>query len=226
LGAIDNPDSEQPTDSFKLDTSEGEQQSSGLSISATRGGMSMLTLTPKSTVVGDSTQLEVRWKAQHTLPKGGVVILTFPVWNLNQVDPNLRKSYIQGKEECSLIGNQPLPVKCVYKSSQLTVSEISTTSISGGVEMAFSVTAFKNPIDTSLYQGFKLQTAVESKTGIFVIDEAIASLYVSDYATLPQGRLIVKDPTAVGAGIIQHNDTMVLEFYLPVPLNKGCMVTV
>lgn len=114
IGAVDNPDSEQPTNSFKLETSEGEVISSGLTFQAVRGSMTSLTLTPQSTVVGDSTSLVVRWKATHTLPKGGVAILTVPVWNPKQTDPKLQKSYIQGKEECTLLGTTTATIPCNY----------------------------------------------------------------------------------------------------------------
>lgn len=85
---------------------------------------------------------------------------------------------------------------------------------------------YKNPIDTNLVSGFKLQTAIQTKSGTFIIDEGTATVKVSDFATLQQGRLSVREPTVAEAGTVQHLDTMLLEFFLPVPLNKGCMVTV
>jgi hypothetical protein len=150
--------------------------------------------------------------------------LTFPVWNPNQTNPNLRDSYIQGKEECTLLSSPPTTVACNFQNLSLTVTGLPATT--SGVELVFSVTGFKNPIDTSLVTGFVLQTAIQTKTGTYIIDEGTSSLFVSDYATLQQGKLYVRDPTIKNAGTIQHLDTMILEFFLPVPLNKGCLVTV
>jgi len=36
----------------------------------------------------------------------------------------------------------------------------------------------------------------------------------------------VQDPTILGSGIIQAVDKMQLDFFLPVPLNAGCIVNV
>jgi hypothetical protein len=46
--------------------------------------MKKFLLSPQSQVVGDSTNLEVRWRGEHAIPKGGFVIMTFPKWNPNQ----------------------------------------------------------------------------------------------------------------------------------------------
>lgn len=96
IGAFDNPISEQPSISFALTTSEGEQLASGISVIATRGGMKEFVLSSSSSVVGDSTTLQVKWRASHSIPQGGVAIMTFPVWNPNQMNPSFQKSYIQG----------------------------------------------------------------------------------------------------------------------------------
>jgi hypothetical protein len=37
---------------------------------------------------------------------------------------------------------------------------------------------------------------------------------------------MVKDPSLPNAGVIQQLDKMVLDFFLPVPLNAGCIVNV
>jgi hypothetical protein len=60
----------------------------------------------------------------------------------------------------------------------------------------------------------------------YVIDEATASLSVSEFATLSQARLFVQDSMILGSGIIQAVDKMQLDFFLPVPLNAGCIVNV
>jgi hypothetical protein len=49
---------------------------------------------------------------------------------------------------------------------------------------------------------------------------------VSNYATLSQVTLGVLDPSVPGAGVVQQKDKMLLQFFMPVPLNAGCKVTV
>ena len=46
--AINNPDSEMPTTSFKIETSEGEQATNGITLDITRGGMKKFLLSPRS----------------------------------------------------------------------------------------------------------------------------------------------------------------------------------
>jgi hypothetical protein len=52
------------------------------------------------------------------------------------------------------------------------------------------------------------------------------SLKVQITAKLSQGKFESRFPDSVDAGMIQHTEDMKLSFYLPVPLNEGCIVTV
>lgn len=114
-------------------------------------------------------------------------------------------------------------ISCNYARDQLIVSGIAPTQLSSGIELAFQVSGFKNPIDTGFVFGFKIQTAIQSKSGeFFIIDEADTSISVSNFAQLSQAKLTVKDPTLPQAGMIQSLDKMILNFFLPVPLNAGC----
>ena len=81
IEAVDNPVSSQPTDSFSVRTSAGETETGGIILEAIPGIMTSYLLTPVSQVVGESTQLEVRWSAQHTMPKDSLIFMEFPVWN-------------------------------------------------------------------------------------------------------------------------------------------------
>lgn len=49
---------------------------------------------------------------------------------------------------------------------------------------------------------------------------------MTDFAPISQGKLEVRYPEDPDAGMIQKTDDMKLSFYLPVPLDQGCKVTV
>lgn len=89
--------------------------------------MKKFLLKPQSQVVGDSTNLEVRWRAEHAIPKGGFAILTFPKWNPNQANPSFQKSYIQGAAACSPLAVLTSSIRCNYANDQLIVSGIAPT---------------------------------------------------------------------------------------------------
>eukprot|EP00352_Strombidinopsis_acuminata_P002558 CAMPEP_0176387970 /NCGR_PEP_ID=MMETSP0126-20121128/37189_1 /TAXON_ID=141414 ORGANISM="Strombidinopsis acuminatum, Strain SPMC142" /NCGR_SAMPLE_ID=MMETSP0126 /ASSEMBLY_ACC=CAM_ASM_000229 /LENGTH=60 /DNA_ID=CAMNT_0017755877 /DNA_START=336 /DNA_END=518 /DNA_ORIENTATION=+ len=59
-------------------TSAGESIDRGLMLTATAGTMTELIMTPTSKIVGESTSLEVRWRAEHALPMGGFIFVNFP----------------------------------------------------------------------------------------------------------------------------------------------------
>ena len=184
-------------------------------------------LTPLSKVVGESTQLEVRWRGQHTIPKGSYIFIDFPKWNPENPLAYNQKSYIQGSEKC-----QPLKVfsesmSCDFSDDRLIVSGATPALIPADTEVAFTLSGFKNPIETGFVDGFKISTRVRSGSDFYVVDEDVSSLTVSEYATLSNAKLSVKDPDDNPlAGMIQEVNDMRLDFYLPVPLNEGCKVHV
>ena len=81
IDAVDNPVSSQPTDSFTILTSVGETETEDIILTTTPGYMLSYSLTPQSKIVGESTTLEVRWRGQHTIPKGSYIFMDFPKWN-------------------------------------------------------------------------------------------------------------------------------------------------
>lgn len=89
-------------------------------------------------------------------------------------------------------------------------------------EVSFTVTGFKNPIQASYVQGFKITTAILFGTDFYVIDEDETQLTVSLYATIASPKLSVLNEDDSRAGMIQELNDMKLDFFLPVPLNSGC----
>ena len=85
---------------------------------------------------------------------------------------------------------------------------------------------FRNPIDTGLYTGFTVTSMIKEDGVFYPIDTGVGSLQVSEYASVFQGHLEVEDPQKETAGMIQQSDDMKLTFYLPVPLDEGCQLTV
>lgn len=64
-----------------------------------------------------------------------------------------------------------------------------------------------------------------------MIDQGETTLQVNEYASLSQAQLDVRVLDSISieeqlAGVVQELNEMQLSFYLPVPLNAGCQVTV
>ena len=100
--------------------------------------------------------------------------------------------------------------------------------LSPNTEVSIRVTGFKNPIDTGLVDGFQVISAQQQQQyGVFyAIDRGTGTLQVTEYARISQGKLEVRNADSEQAGMIQRAEEMKLSFYLPVPLNEGCKVTV
>ena len=97
------------------------------------------------------------------------------------------------------------------------------------MEVEFMVKGFKNPIESGYVGGFKLTTAILYQEDFFVIDDGMGELEVSEYATLSSPKLSVlieEDTDEDKAGMIQEINSMRLDFFLPVPLNPGCVVDI
>jgi hypothetical protein len=93
------------------------------------------------------------------------------------------------------------------------------------------VTGFKNPIDTSVIRGFKISTLIFAEDQHWMIDQGETTLQVQEYAQLSQASLEVRLQDGLNseehlAGVVQEMNDMQLSFYLPVPLDKGCLLTV
>ena len=131
-----------------------------MEVKAERGGMNLFVLTPDSKEVGASTTLTIEFSCDHMFPLGGKIFIDFPKWNPENPVTDAHKSYIQGSEVCEPVKTLDADLFCDFQNDRLTVHGAPITNTEGGVEMAFSVTGFKNPIEASLISGFKIQTAV------------------------------------------------------------------
>jgi hypothetical protein len=111
----------------------------------------------------------------------------------------------------------------------LIISEGVTSDIRQGTDISILVTGFKNPISTDEVSGFTVTSMVVDDYDdklFYPIDSGFGTLQVTDYALIQQGRFEVKDQDDPISGMIQQADQMKLTFYLPVPLDAGCVVTV
>lgn len=102
----------------------------------------------------------------------------------------------------------------------------SIVDIGNNIDMSFRVTGFKNPIQASLISGFRITTAILYQDTYYVIDQDETQMAVSDFASLANAQISVIDETGEDplAGMVQEMNDMQLDFFLPVPLNKGCKV--
>ena len=188
--------------------------------------MNKYILTPESKVVGDSTTLTITWRGQSTLPRNGYIFVEFPKWNPQAPKQSDRLSYIQGSSVCEPVKVLASELSCNFKNERLAVQRAAPVEILPDTELSFTVTGFKNPIETGYVEGFKIWTAVRTGSNFFTVDEAVTSLTVSEYAKLNQAQLSVKDYDMPTAGMVQETNEVRLDFYLPVPLNPGCKLEV
>lgn len=84
-------------------------------------------------------------------------------------------------------------LQCSFSNSVLIVTGAVSNSIDGGIEVAFRVTNFRNPISTSLVTGFSILTQ-DSVGGN--INRGIVTVQVTTAATLTSATLTVDDSTS------------------------------
>jgi len=60
----------EPTASWSMLTSVGESLNQDMFLTATQGTISSFILDPKSKIVGASTDVVLKWKGTHAVPKG------------------------------------------------------------------------------------------------------------------------------------------------------------
>ena len=94
------------------------------------------------------------------------------------------KPYIQGSAACAAVRILSDNLFCDFDNDKdrLKVQKAFAVKIAKGTEMSFTVTGFKNPIEASLIDGFKIETAERFGPNFYTIDEDITSLAVSQYA--------------------------------------------
>ncbi len=117
-------------------------------------------------------------------------------------------------------------VSCTFEKDTLTIAGGVSSSITPLRQIKIRVTGFKNPIDSGVVKGFEITSLVRANNQFYAIDFGVGIFSVQNYAPIMQGSIKVTDPKDSSAGMIQQTDSMTLSFYLPVPLNKGCQVTV
>lgn len=84
--AITNPKTTAPTSTFVFETQNSggstiESLNNDIFLEAEEGGMASFSLTPDSSTVGSSANLEVRFRANHEIPQSGKITVAFPKWN-------------------------------------------------------------------------------------------------------------------------------------------------
>ena len=106
------------------------------------------------------------------------------------------------------------------------MQKAATATIVQNTDVSFTVTGFKNPIQAGYERGFVITTAILYGNEFFAIDQDETQLSVGDYATLSSPKLSVINSDDPRAGMIQELNEMRLDFFLPVPLNPGCVLTI
>lgn len=181
--AINNPISTKWSDKFELlaSTGELERDSEGLRIKAEQGRMSKYLLSPVSQVVGASTTLKIEFSAQHDIPADAYIFIYFPKWNPGM---GTEKPHIQGSAACAAVRILSANLFCDFDNDldRLKVQKAFAVKISSGTEMSFTVTGFKNPIEASLIDGFRIETAERFGAEFYTIDADSTSLAVSQFA--------------------------------------------
>ena len=77
------------------------------------------------------------------------------------------------------------------------------STIPGGIDLAFEVTGFKNPIEAGYVDGFGIRTAIRSGSDYYDIDIYTTSLSsITEYALLSNSKLSVIDIEGEDAGLI------------------------
>jgi len=89
------------------------------------------------------------------MPAGGTIRVSFPKWNPSATSP---QEYFQGVTSCSTVAVLSSSLQCSFSNSVLIVTGALQSSVDGGIEVAFRVTNFRNPISTSAITGFSILT--------------------------------------------------------------------
>ena len=115
-------------------------------VTAKRGRMNKMVLTPESKIVGASTTLKVEFSQKHDLPRDSYIFIYFPKWNPENPVSSNRKPYIQGTETCEPVKILNTDLICNYQDDRLIVQKAVIAPISANTEMSFTIEGFKNPI--------------------------------------------------------------------------------
>ena len=213
IAYVINPPSGTVTSSFLFETQNSsgttlDSQSSGIVLQATSGSLTSVTLTPSSSVVGDTTTLTVAIKITNKVLAGGKVKVTFPKWNPNAVISSDIKSMIGSGFVVTEISNiQQSTLSAAFTSDVLTISSGFPSDVAAGSTISFTVTQFLNPITTQTTTGYSAQTTDSNDGGI---DSSTATLKVSTPASWYSASIAAKDTT-----VVQEKAVLRLQFYSP-----------
>ena len=174
--AIDNPMSTAPTESWSILTSVGEGQDEGMSLTATQGVIHNFQLDPESDMVGESTNLVLKWSGEHRVPKDSYFEITFPKWNSEQETLSLQKSYFQGAVSCQPITVLAASLSCSFNDDVLMIVDGASFDIDPNADIQIQITGFNNPIDTSLFTGFSVRSLVNQGNVFYPIDVGAGTL--------------------------------------------------
>ena len=111
--------------------------------------------------MGNSTNLVLKWRGAHYVPKGGYFRIEFPKWNNLNPQISRQKSFFQGGVSCSPLAVLSAKLSCSFQdgnSDVLLIENGVTSDITPSSDISLLVTGFKNPIDTSLIAGFKVMS--------------------------------------------------------------------
>ena len=118
--------------------------------------MTQITISPVSKRVGASTDVVIKWRGQHAVPKGSSFKIKFPTWNPSNPQISEQKSYIQGSVKCSPQVILSSDLYCTLLGDTLHIHGGVPSQITAGADIIISMTGFKNPIDSALKEGFEV----------------------------------------------------------------------
>jgi hypothetical protein len=207
---------------FQTQSSSGtvlDQQTTSITLTATAGNLAAVTLSTSSSQVGVSNTLTVSFTIANKISAGGKVSITIPKWNANATVSTEIISMLQSSYSINVISNlNSAALSASFTSDVLTLSGGIPSEISANSVISFNVTNFLNPITTATFSGFTV-TTLDSSNGS--IDTASATLKVATSADVYGTSITSKDTT-----IVQELAELRIQFYVPVPLNSGCIIDV
>ena len=226
IASVVNPPSTTQTSSFEFVTQNSsgntlDTQTTSITLIATAGNLTSVSLTTSSDVVGANNTLTVSIVIAHAVVAGGKIKLTLPKWNGNAPVSDVL-SFIRTGYTVTAITNVQSNLTTSFStgisSDILTISNATLSEIAAGSTISFSVNNFYNPISTATYSGFSAETSDSSDGSI---DSGSATLRVMTPAAVYSTTFQANDTTTV-----QELAVFKVQFFVPVPLDSGCVIDV
>ena len=228
IQSVVNPPSTTETDSFLFETQDAsgtvlDEQSVSIVVQAAAGDLTRLTFDTSSNVVGESNTLTVSITLTDAIIAGGKVLVEMPKWNENAIVSSEILSHIQTGYAVTAITDLEQSTLTTdlaegTSSDVLTISDAVPSDVAAGSLVSFSITNFLNPISTSTYSGYTVSTA-DSNDGL--INTGTTTIRVTDSAAVYDTTMESNDTTTV-----QELAVFRIQFFVPVPLNTGCILDV